>query len=79
MIKEILINIEAAMVANGCAYEGATHILQAIAEAYYMLERRERIALHQDEEVRSSLMKHLGVERYDANLDEAFKNYLTII
>lgn len=78
-MKEILINIEAAMVANGCTYEGANHILQVIAEAYYMLGMKERVALHQDEEVRSNLMKHLGVAHYDANLDEAFKNYLSII
>lgn len=78
-MKEILINIEAAMVANGCTYEGANHILQVIAEAYYMLGMKERVALHRDEEVRSDLMKHLGVERYDANLDQAFVEYLSII
>lgn len=78
-MKEILINIEAAMVANGCTYEGANKILQVIAEAYYMLGMKERVALHRDEEVRSGLMKHFGVERYDANLDKAFVDYLSII
>lgn len=78
--REILENIEEAIViAKDCTYHAANQILRTIAELWDGASQSQRYDLLNDEGCRATLCRINGIAHYDAELDEALKNYLAIL
>jgi hypothetical protein len=78
--REILENIEEAIViAKDCTYHAANQILRTIAELWDGASQSQRYDLLNDEGCRAALCRINGIAYYDAELDEALKNYLAIL
>jgi hypothetical protein len=78
--REILENIEEAIViAKDCSYHKANEILCNIAELWGTMSQHERDNNLWCEGHREAMMRFVGVYHYDAELDEALKNYLAIL
>lgn len=79
--REILENIEEAIViATDCTYDEANEVLCTIAELWGEMSQSERTDYLNDEGMRGDLLRWVGrVWHYDAELDEAFKFYLSIL
>ena len=78
--REILENIEEAIVvAKDCSYRAADQIIRTIAELWDGASQSQRFDLLNDEGCRATLCRINGIAHYDAELDEALKNYLAIL
>lgn len=78
--REILENIEEAVViAKDCSHRAADQIIRTIAELWDGASQSQRFDLLNDEGCRAILCRINGIAYYDAELDEALKNYLSIL
>ena len=78
--REILENIEEAIVvAIDCTYHKANQYCRTIAELFDGASQAQRADLLWDEGCRATLCQIVGIHHYDSELDEALKNFLTIL